>query len=455
MWRCSKAGESKYAAYRELCQARDVDVSASLLDDLRICAEDDVDLLCAMACDVFYRFAEESRNNSSILHLYVSHIDGRQLYQLLVQVLHGSLVLFNRAEPTELIEALTASLEWETFEQMALWQLVAAHSLPLSLLLPLLPKLKEDRHCEALTALLTMIKHERPSNDLLKCLLACPIGSFVSALLSHWSSESSNALAQVLANQFNTALNGTMGGLGVVGGASGGGSSSAMSVGTSGTSPGKRKRTTMNSLSAATGFKSAPAPGSGIDPPVELMMTHMETLRTCLTANLLTKSNSLISFHGFIYTSSIYMLCIYFLTDGSVDGSKHQPAEIKVFAHESMQGALQQVQQVCNDSQKKRFSDLFSLLDTNDEPPESVSGSGNSNTNSRRRGGAAADRSSANTASNKRTAGRSAATNNSGGRNKQTNKDESEEESSEEEVILKQRATKKRRKAAVVGSDSD
>jgi hypothetical protein len=76
-----------------------------------------------------------------------------------------------------------SSLELETFEQMALWQLVAAHSIPLSMLLSLLPKLKQDQHCEALTALMAMIKHERPNNDLMKALLSCPIESFISALV--------------------------------------------------------------------------------------------------------------------------------------------------------------------------------------------------------------------------------------------------------------------------------
>lgn len=137
---CSKASEAKYDAYRELCQARDAEVAPCLLEDLRLCAEDDVNLLCAMAGDIYLRFAEESRNNSQLLHLYASHVDGSQLYSLLVQCLHGSLVLFNR--DASVVDTLAASLEWETFEQMAVWQLVAAHSIPLSLLMPLLPKLK-------------------------------------------------------------------------------------------------------------------------------------------------------------------------------------------------------------------------------------------------------------------------------------------------------------------------
>ena len=115
-----------------------------------------------------------------------------------------------------------------------------------------------------------------------------------------------------------------------------------------------------------------------------------------------------------------------------IAGGKQQPAEIKVFAHESMQQALQQVQQVCNDSQKKKFSDLFSLLDNNEEPEVSR--------------GRSTGRGS------KRTASR---TNNSSSRSKPSNKEESEEESSEEEVIIKKGTKPKRKKPNLVGSDSD
>ncbi len=117
----------------------------------------------------------------------------------------------------------------------------------------------------------------------------------------------------------------------------------------------------------------------------------------------------------------------------SFKGGKQQQAEIKLFAHESMQQALQQVQQICNDTQKKKFSDLFSLLDSNEEPDDS------SNRRPSGRG-------------SKRTAKRPAASNQRG---RQANKEESEEESSEEEVIIKQRTAKKRRKATLVGSDTE
>ena len=75
---------------------RDMEVAHCLLEDLKICSEDDVNLLCYMAADVFQKFPDESRNNSELLHLYVSNIDGTQLYQLVVQCLQGALVLFDK-----------------------------------------------------------------------------------------------------------------------------------------------------------------------------------------------------------------------------------------------------------------------------------------------------------------------------------------------------------------------
>lgn len=73
-----------------------MEVAHCLLEDLKICADDDVNLLCYMAVDVFQKFPDESRNNSELLHLYVSNIDGSQLYQLVVQCLLGALVLFDK-----------------------------------------------------------------------------------------------------------------------------------------------------------------------------------------------------------------------------------------------------------------------------------------------------------------------------------------------------------------------
>lgn len=56
---------------------------------------------------------------------------------------------------------LSASLNWETFEQFCLWQLVSAHGIPMNYVLPILPRLEYSSHSEALTAILLMLKQER------------------------------------------------------------------------------------------------------------------------------------------------------------------------------------------------------------------------------------------------------------------------------------------------------
>ena len=53
------------------------------------------------------------------------------------------------------------SLTWESWEQVCLWQLVTAHGIPLSYILPILPELDYLKHPEALTPITLMLKQER------------------------------------------------------------------------------------------------------------------------------------------------------------------------------------------------------------------------------------------------------------------------------------------------------
>lgn len=59
------------------------------------------------------------------------------------------------------VKLIKESLSWETWEQACLWQLVTAHGIPLSYILPLLPDLDYTKHPEALTPITLMLKQER------------------------------------------------------------------------------------------------------------------------------------------------------------------------------------------------------------------------------------------------------------------------------------------------------
>lgn len=66
--------------------------------------------------------------------------------------------MFNEEKFMPLIKE---SLSWETWEQTCLWQLVTAHDIPLSYILPILPELDYTKHPEALTPITLMLKQER------------------------------------------------------------------------------------------------------------------------------------------------------------------------------------------------------------------------------------------------------------------------------------------------------
>lgn len=58
------------------------------------------------------------------------------------------------------ISILNASLEWETFEQFCLWQLIAAHNIPVDYVLPILPKLEFQGDLAALSLTFLLLLFE-------------------------------------------------------------------------------------------------------------------------------------------------------------------------------------------------------------------------------------------------------------------------------------------------------
>jgi len=63
--------------------------------------------------------------------------------------------------PERVVQLIKKSLSWETWEQTCLWQLITAHGVPLSSILPVLPDLDYSKHSEALTPIMLMLKQER------------------------------------------------------------------------------------------------------------------------------------------------------------------------------------------------------------------------------------------------------------------------------------------------------
>lgn len=96
--------------------------------------------------------------NVHLLHLVVSTVDSSQLQDLVCQIMQGHLKMLKKESFSSL---LTASLNWDTFEQYCFWQLIFAHDFPIDYVLPILPKLQFKENAEALTSILLMLKQEK------------------------------------------------------------------------------------------------------------------------------------------------------------------------------------------------------------------------------------------------------------------------------------------------------
>lgn len=99
-----------------------------------------------------------AQGNAELLHLIVSCIDSIQLQDLICQILQANMNMFKKdsflsilseylivglkKENNPILLILDTSLEWETFEQYCLWQLISAHNIPIDYVLPILPKLE-------------------------------------------------------------------------------------------------------------------------------------------------------------------------------------------------------------------------------------------------------------------------------------------------------------------------
>ncbi|XP_063229755.1 integrator complex subunit 3 isoform X2 [Bacillus rossius redtenbacheri] len=195
-----KLSEAKPSVYMDFCQSMDKKLDSCLLSDLELCNEDDTSLFCWLLPDVYAQFSQVAIGHVQLLHLVVSTVCPARLQNLVCYILQGRLVMFR---PDSFRALLSASLRWETFEQYCLWQLVAAHGIPIDYVLPILPILQFDGHAEALTAILLMLKQERPTADLLKHLLSRevrpPNDIFVLSTLQHWCREHQEKLGELIA----------------------------------------------------------------------------------------------------------------------------------------------------------------------------------------------------------------------------------------------------------------
>jgi len=156
--------ETKRLLYNKFCKARELRCQAGLLVDLRPCQNGDIALLVRLVPALFNQMPDDSVGNVDLLYLLVSSIDGCQLLGLVQKVVAQNLILL---KADSCLPILKASLSWETFEQVAFWQIYHAHDLPVNTLFDLLPHLEYTQHEEAITSVLLILKRKKPTVEIL------------------------------------------------------------------------------------------------------------------------------------------------------------------------------------------------------------------------------------------------------------------------------------------------
>lgn len=191
--------KEKAAVYKDLCESIDAKYSLDicLVNDMRQCQEDDVNMFVHLVPEIFANFPRHSIGNVDLLYLIVSCIDGGQIQALVCHILSRDIIMFKKDSFKDVVQS---SLQWETFEQYAMWYLASAHDLPVEPVIPLLPRI-HSRYPEAQSNVLLMLKKESPSYDIIKNVFArevVPRDPFVTSVLTCWMSEYDDMLADLI-----------------------------------------------------------------------------------------------------------------------------------------------------------------------------------------------------------------------------------------------------------------
>merc|ERR1719233_559294 len=179
--------EDKISLYTEFCQAiaSGCSLADCLVRDLTSCQDDDVDLFLYLVPSLYRLLPSSTLGNVPLFYLIVSCVDGSQIQNLVYKIVSQQLILLHGDTCLAVMEA---SLDWETFEQYAFWNIYNAHELPIASIQNFLPKLSSKYHAEALTHVLFILKKKKANMEILnKCIKREPAGDdFLSTLCGFW-----------------------------------------------------------------------------------------------------------------------------------------------------------------------------------------------------------------------------------------------------------------------------
>ncbi|XP_062544979.1 integrator complex subunit 3 homolog isoform X2 [Armigeres subalbatus] len=186
--------------YKYYCTMIDSPFEDQLKKDLEILERTNARLFFWILPDLYKEYKNVMLNNIDLLTLIIGAIDANNLRDIIFNVTQGKLVMFTS---DDIIDVIRETLEYETFEQFCFWQLIQAHDIPLESFQDIIPELDTSVHAEALTYILLLLKNEKPSTELVKCLLSreskTRADAFVISVLRCWCEEYEGKLSEIIA----------------------------------------------------------------------------------------------------------------------------------------------------------------------------------------------------------------------------------------------------------------
>ncbi|XP_053669847.1 integrator complex subunit 3 homolog [Anopheles nili] len=194
----------KASVYGVLSDALDSinSVDECIEKDLNLLEKHNTQMFLWILPDMYREFKQTMLNNTTVLRLLVGCIDASNLGDIIYSITQGKLIIFDE---DGIVEILRKSLEYETFEQVCIWQLVQAHDIPLETFQEIIPELESGAHAEALTAILLLLRAEKPTTELVRLLLSRETESkhrgdpFVTSVLRYWCQEFEEKLSELIA----------------------------------------------------------------------------------------------------------------------------------------------------------------------------------------------------------------------------------------------------------------
>ncbi|KAM8714880.1 hypothetical protein ACLKA7_002001 [Drosophila subpalustris] len=196
-----QAYQFKTTVYRQICEATDEKIGFCLVRDLDLLEKENTTIYLWLLPDIYREFKTIAINNTDLLRITLRCIDAKNVRDIMYSIAQGKLTIFKQ---DGLIDCIRDSLDYETYEQFCLWQLIQAHDVPLKCIQDLLPELEAANHPEALSHLLLLLKNEEPTNEIIRLLLSREAKSrgdpFVTSALRFWCQRCEEKLSEIIAS---------------------------------------------------------------------------------------------------------------------------------------------------------------------------------------------------------------------------------------------------------------